>query len=111
MGERYTLEECKRSLETGLIRHAEPVLKCAPYLAGNPYALAASVDHAYNFGVSAFCNSSMNKAFKANDYKTACTRFNERPDGRPQWVYAGGKVLPGLVKRAAARRELCERGL
>lgn len=109
--QRHTLAECKRMLELGLIRHAESVLKCAPYLQGKPFALAASVDHAFNFGVSAFCGSSMNKAFKANDYTTGCVRFNEGPTGKAQWVYAGGKPLPGLVKRAAARRELCERGL
>ena len=37
--------------------------------------------------------------------------MNEADNGRPQWVTAGGRVLPGLVKRRAEERALCERGL
>lgn len=126
VGKRYTLEECKESLEQGLIKHAEPVLRCAPYLrqVGYPYALAAAVDHNYHFGT--FCGTSIDREFKAGDYRTACARFNQKPNGSPQWIFvkdkwipakagAAGywtyKSLPGLVKRAAARRELCEKGL
>lgn len=110
----YTLPECKESLERGLINHAEPVLKCAPYLKDKPYALAAAVDHNYHFGK--FCGTSVDAAFKRGDYATGCKRFNENELGKPQWVYvksaAGGyRPLPGLVKRAAARRELCETGM
>jgi lysozyme len=114
VGKRYTLAECKASLENGLLKHAKPVLACAPYLKDKPFALASSIDHNYNFGT--FCNTSMNIAFKAGDYITGCKRFNEAANGKPQWVYVkdgkgGYKTLPGLVKRAAARRELCERQL
>lgn len=111
VGKRYSMEECKASLEQGLIKHAEPVLKCAPYLKdiGYPFFLAAAIDQNYHTGQ--FCNTSMDREFRAGNYQTACIRFNERPDGKPQWIYAKGKVLPGLVKRAAARRELCTLGL
>jgi len=118
---RYTIEECRESLEQGLIKHAEPVLKCAPNLRtqGYPFALAAAVDHNYHFGT--FCGTSIDSAFKRGDYATACKRFNERPNGTPQWVFVKDKfnratqtwsykTLPGLIKRAAARRELCEKG-
>ena len=111
VGKRYSIEECRASLEQGLIKHAEPVLKCAPYLKdiGYPFFLAAAIDQNYHTGQ--FCNTSMDREFRAGNYQTACIRFNERPDGKPQWIYAKGKVLPGLVKRAAARRELCTLGL
>jgi lysozyme len=29
----------------------------------------------------------------------------------PRWTLAGGKELPGLVKRRAAERDLCLQGL
>lgn len=114
LGKRYTTEECKLSLELGLIKHAKPVLNCAPYLRDKPFVLASAVDHNYNFGT--FCNTSMNQAFRKGDYVTGCKRFNESLDGKPQWVYVkdgkgGYKTLPGLVKRSAARRELCEKQL
>jgi len=114
VGKRYTLVECKVSLEQGLIKHAQPVLKCAPYLSSKPFALASAIDHNYNFGT--FCNTSIEKAFRIGDYATGCKRFNEDANGKPQWIYVkdskgGYKALPGLVKRAAARRELCEKQL
>ncbi|OWP39367.1 lysozyme [Raoultella ornithinolytica] len=34
----------------------------------------------------------------------ACNQF-------PRWVYGGGKVLPGLVTRRAAEKQLCLDGL
>ncbi|BCP56332.1 hypothetical protein K32_49490 [Kaistia sp. 32K] len=122
VGKRYSLEECKESLELGLIRHAEPVLRCAPHLKtiGYPYFLAAAIDQNYHMG--SFCGTSMDQAFKAGNYRVACVRFNEKPNGQPQWIYVKDKYnpvtkawsyksLPGLVTRAAARRELCEKGL
>lgn len=114
IGKRYTIEQCKESLEQGLIKHAEPVLKCAPYLKDKPFALAMAIDHNYHFGV--FCGTSIDAAFRRGDYRTGCVRFNEKENGAPQWVFVkdgngGYKTLPGLVKRAAARREVCLKGV
>lgn len=122
VGQRYTIDQCRESLEQGLIKHAEPVLKCAPYLKDKPFFLAPAIDHAYHFGPAAFCGSSMNQAFKRGDYITACKRFNENEAGKPQWVSVKNgidpvtkvqlyKTLPGLFTRAAARRELCMKGV
>ena len=123
IGKRYTKEECRVSLEQGLIKHAEPVLKCAPYLKDNPFFLAAAIDHNYNFGK--FCGTTVDREFKAGNYVQACNRFNSNADGSLAWsfvkdkkiVAADGKVtytyktLPGLIKRAGARKELCIKGL
>lgn len=123
VGKRYTLQECKESLERQLVNHAEPVLKCAPYLRDKPFFLAAAVDHNYHMGK--FCGTTMEKEFKAGNYVEACKRFNTNPSGTPAWVYVKDKksynngafigytykTLPGLVIRAKARRELCEKGL
>lgn len=127
VGKRYTLEECKESLERQLVNHAEPVLKCAPYLKDNPFFLASAVDHNYHFGQ--FCGTAIDKNFKAGNYAKACMSFNTKTnaDGSQSgaWIYVkdkpireNGKIvgytyktLPGLVKRAAARRELCEKGI
>jgi GH24 family phage-related lysozyme (muramidase) len=40
----------------------------------------------------------------AGDMPGACAELS-------RWTRAGGNELPGLVKRRAAERELCERGL
>ena len=62
-------------------------------------------------GRTAYCGSTTAKRFNAGDWKGACRALNEADNGRPQWVTAGGRVLPGLVKRRAEERALCERGL
>ncbi|WP_048996388.1 lysozyme [Burkholderia multivorans] len=110
-GQRFTPAECRARLEQRLIEHAEPVLKCTPVLKGHTYQLAAAVSFAYNVGAAAYCGSTTAKRFNAGDWKGACRALNEADNGRAQWVTAGGRVLPGLVKRRAEERALCERDL
>ncbi|KGC25832.1 phage lysozyme family protein [Burkholderia pseudomallei] len=111
VGRVYSEAECRQSLETQLIAHAEPVLRCTPGLKDRPYQLAAAVSFAYNVGANAYCASTTAKRFNAGDLRGACRAINEADDGRPQWVTARGRVLPGLVKRRAEERAICERGL
>jgi lysozyme len=111
VGQAYSKAECQESLENGLVGHAEPVLKCTPVLKGRTYQLAAAVSWAYNIGTSAYCDSTTARRFNDGDFRGACRAMNESDSGRPQWVYAGGKILPGLVKRRSAERALCEKDL
>ncbi|APY96664.1 MULTISPECIES: lysozyme [pseudomallei group] len=126
VGRAYSEAECRSSLETQLIAHAEPVLRCTPGLRGRPYQLAAAVSFAYNVGAHAYCNSTTAKRFNAGDLRGACRAINESDSGRPQWVFANCRTvidpktkkplpvcdtLPGLVKRRAEERAICERGL
>jgi lysozyme len=111
VGKRYTEDECKESLEKQLLLHADPVLLCTPILRGHPYQLAAAVSFAYNVGTNAYCNSSTARYFNKGDFKNGCRALNTSDSGKLQWVTARGKVLPGLVKRRAKERALCERGL
>lgn len=111
VGRAYSDAECRASLEQQLIGHAEPVLRCTPVLQGHTYQLAAAVSFAYNIGPGAYCASSTARRFNVGDWRGACRAINESDAGKPQWVTAGGRVLPGLVKRRADERALCERGL
>lgn len=104
VGHRYTDAECRESLETQLIAHAGPVLECVPQLEGHPYQLAASVSLAYNIGVAAFCQSTVAARFRAGDWPAACRAFE-------MWNRAGGRIVPGLARRRAEERALCETGL
>jgi lysozyme len=65
------------------------------------YEFSASVSLAYNIGVKAFCGSTVAKRFNAGDYAGACAAFD-------MWNKQGGKILPGLVKRRAEERAICE---
>ena len=104
VGRRYTVTECDASLDRQLTAAAKGVLACSPYLKVRPNQLGPAIDFAYNAGVGAWCKSGMAKRFAVGDWRGGCAEFSK-------WVYAGGRVLPGLVKRRAAERAQCEKGL
>lgn len=62
----------------------------------------AFVSLAYNIGAGAFCRSSVVKRLKASppDYAGACEAIK-------MWTKAGGRELPGLVKRREAEYTQC----
>jgi lysozyme len=64
-----------------------------PHLNDNQFS--ALVSFAYNVGLGNFRSSSVLKAVNSGDFDAVPRRLN-------LWVKAGGRVLPGLVKRRAA---------
>ena len=65
----------------------------------NDNHMNALVDFAYNLGFNALKTSTLMKKLNAGDFTGAANEFT-------RWVYAGGKVLPGLVKRREAEKQL-----
>ncbi|HGO4163044.1 TPA: lysozyme [Serratia marcescens] len=59
----------------------------------------AMVSLAFNIGGPAFAGSTLVKKFNAGDAHEAADEF-------PKWRNSAGKVMPGLVKRRAAEREM-----
>jgi lysozyme len=60
---------------------------------------ASLVSLAYNVGIGALRGSTLLRLLNAGDYAGAANQF-------PRWNRAAGRVLPGLVKRRAAERDL-----
>ena len=98
----YTRQQCEDMLYKDLAKHAD-ALACVsqPLTDGQR---AAFVSFAFNVGEGAFCGSTLVRKANAGDIDGACAELS-------RWIYAGGKQLPGLVKRRAAERQLCEAGL
>lgn len=65
----------------------------------NDNQMNALVDFAYNLGFSALKTSTLMQLVNESKFDEAANQF-------PRWVYAGGKILPGLVKRREAERQL-----
>lgn len=101
-GQTFTREQCEQMLYKDLAKHAD-ALSCvrAPLTDGQR---AAFLSFAFNVGDDAFCRSTLVRKANAGDIDGACAELS-------RWTYAGGRQLPGLVKRRAAERQLCERGL
>lgn len=73
------------------------VARVAPVATDNQFA--AMVSFAFNCGRKNLQTSSLLRFHNSGDYKRAAAEFGK-------WTHAAGRVLPGLVKRRAAEREL-----
>lgn len=65
----------------------------------NDNQMNALVDFAYNLGFNALKTSTLMKYVNESQFDKAADEFG-------RWVFAGGKVLPGLVKRREAEKQL-----
>lgn len=65
----------------------------------NENQMNALVDFAYNLGFNALKTSTLMKYVNESQFDKAADEFG-------RWVFAGGKVLPGLVKRREAEKQL-----
>lgn len=101
MGQTFTPDQCKQMLETDLLKHADD-LACItkPMTDGQK---AAFLSFAFNVGGDKFCKSTLAKKANAGDMAGACNELM-------RWTMAGGKELPGLVKRREGERAMCLRG-
>lgn len=99
MGQTFTKEQCTAMLESDMLKHAD-ALVCiqTPLTDGQK---AAFISFAFNVGNGAFCKSTLARKANSGDLMGACAELS-------RWTLAAGKELPGLVKRRAAERELCE---
>lgn len=58
-------------------------------------AIVAAADFAFNLGLGNLKSSTFRKRLRANDYEGAAVQLM-------RWTKAGGRVLPGLVRRRQA---------
>lgn len=103
MGQAYTVEQCESMLAERVVEFDDAVTACLGF-APAPGPRAAFVSFAYNVGEGAFCRSTLARLAREGDMAGACAELE-------RWVYAKGIRLPGLVKRRAEERAMCERGL
>ena len=89
----------EQQLLADLLKHAD-ALDCVkkPMTDGQK---AAFLSFAFNVGTGAFCGSTLARKANAGDMRGACAELS-------RWTLAGGKEMPGLVKRRAAERKVCE---
>lgn len=99
LGQRFTKEQCDEQLASDLFKHSSD-LDCitAPL---TDYQRAAYLSFTFNVGKKAFCGSTLVRRANAGDTRGACAELS-------RWTMAGGRELPGLVRRRAAERAMCE---
>ena len=88
-----TEAEAEGYLATDLITALTATLRYCPVLATEPQGrLAAIADFTFNLGAGRLQTSTLRRRVNQRDWAAAATELR-------RWVYGGGKVLPGLVKR------------
>lgn len=99
MGDTTTPREALDRLRTSAAEHGKGMARCitVPISQGE---YDAYLSFTYNVGVGAFCKSTLNKKLNAQDYEGACKELLN-------WNKAGGRVLPGLVKRRKEEYDIC----
>ena len=103
LGMRFTRQECEGMLIESLMSHERGMMACTKVdLPDDRYT--ALLSFTYNVGVGNYCGSTLVKKLNAGDVRGAC-------DQLMRWTRAKGIELPGLVKRRAAERELCLKGV
>ncbi len=103
VGQTKTDTQCMDSLAHDLVTHGLEIQRCITVKVPDP-SMAAFISFGYNVGASNFCSSTLVKKLNAGDLAGACAELSK-------WTKAKGKIWPGLVKRRAAERAYCERGL
>ncbi|MBS0359869.1 MAG: lysozyme [Proteobacteria bacterium] len=98
-----TPDQCRSELAQDELKAARAIAPCIRVEVPLK-TRAAFIDFAFNVGAGAFCRSEIPKRLDAHNLPAACAELS-------RWVYASGQVLPGLVKRRAAERALCEAGV
>jgi len=98
-GDRITVERALIRLAGDVSAHEVELRRCLGNVPLFQHEWDAYVSWAYNVGVR--CNSTLVTKLKAGDYAGACAELS-------RWVYAGGRVMNGLVKRRAEERARCE---
>lgn len=102
LGKRFTDEQCAALLRADTADSVACVQR-AVKVPVTQEQFDALVSFTFNLGCGALHRSALLRKLNGGDCWGAGAEF-------PKWVYAGGKVLPGLVKRRADERRVFETG-
>lgn len=104
LGQTFTIDQCDKVFAEDLIKHDKQLMSVVKVPFKSDYQHAAMLSFVYNVGIGNFSSSTMLKRLNAGDHKGSCQELTK-------WVYARGKILPGLVTRREKEKEFCLRGL
>lgn len=96
-GQTITMNQAEALLQRD-VAHAADVVN-AHALPCTQGQFDAFVDFVFNLGEERFIRSTLLRKHQAGNYTGAAHEFS-------RWVYGGGRILPGLVKRRAAEAHM-----
>lgn len=104
MGMTFAKPQCEAMLLKRLSEDFAPAMeRCAKQPMGDDQYVA-HLSLIYNIGEGAYCKSTVVRLWNAGDRRGSCRAFLA-------WNKAGGRVVPGLVRRREAEMALCLKGV
>jgi lysozyme len=95
----WTMEQVNALLEFDLNRFERGVARLCPSSTSNQNHFDALVSFSFNVGLGSLQKSSLRMKYNRGEYEEAANEFLK-------WAKAGGKVLPGLLKRRSDEKAL-----
>lgn len=95
----WTKEEINELFRADVATFERGVLRLVPGVVGRQGSFDALVSISFNFGLGNLQRSTIRMKANRGDWEGAAEAFMA-------WTKGGGKVLPGLVRRRVAEREL-----
>lgn len=95
----WTMEQVNALLEFDLNRVERGVARLCPSSTSNQNHFDALVSFSFNVGLGSLQKSSLRMKYNRGEYEEAANEFLK-------WAKAGGKVLPGLLKRRSDEKAL-----
>lgn len=95
----WTKDEVDALLSFDLTRFESGVGRLCPASTSNPNHFGALVSFAFNVGLGSLQKSTLRMKYNRGEYEAAGDEFLK-------WAKAGGRILPGLLKRRSDERTL-----
>jgi len=95
----WTMEQVNALLEFDLNRFERGVARLCPSSTSNQNHFDALVSFSFNVGLGSLQKSSLRMKYNRGEHEEAANEFLK-------WAKAGGKVLPGLLKRRSDEKAL-----
>lgn len=102
---------CTEVNKVTLLEYGFAVLECANWDYLSATRLLGLTIFAINVGKTGACNSQAVVNINRGNIHAGCNLIAYKPNGQPNWSYAGDKYVQGLHNRRRAELDLCLRGL
>lgn len=111
VGTKLTDDQCLEVNKATLLEYGYAVLGCVNWDYLTAKRLIGLTMFAVNVGKAAACGSQPFQQINIGRVEQGCNLLALRPDGTPNWSYAGGTFYQGLQNRRQAERKLCREDL
>lgn len=99
VGTRLTSDQCREINKWTLIKYGTAVAWCTEWKYLTQSRFDALTLFAVNVGVNGACGSQAVRNINAGQISYGCRLIAYKPNGEPNWSYAGGKFYQGLHNR------------